>query len=410
LIPLALLEFIHNFYTIGPVMLDLSSLTRHFDVPINPLYGLRNELLEKGLKYVDLASGNVNTQGIHFPLRNLKTAFTGALGKTKIYKPDPLGQAETRHMVSGYYARANLRIPSRHIVITPGTSISYWYAFKVLADPGDEILAPFPSYPLFEAIAKLSGVKLVPYPLIEAARWEIDFERMESAITPRTRAIILISPHNPTGAVATEVEVRHLADMALRHNLAIIADEVFSPFLFNQKRLPRPAAQRSPLVLTLNGFSKMLALPGLKLGWMAATGDPSLVTKVIKALDMISDTFLPVNEAVQYAAPALLHDSQMFQSSYHSEIRRRMNLAVTILQGKSDFSFVRPEGGFYLTLALMNHGAEEEELAYRLLERRRVLVHPGYFYEMAGRHLVLSFVSRPVALRKALTAVIGESR
>src|SRR5262249_33999660 len=160
----------------------------------------------------------------------------------------------------------------------------------------DEILVPSPCYPLFDSIAKLSGIQLHPYHLRERSRWEIDFEHLESAITSRTRAIILISPHNPTGAVASEEEVQKLADLATRRNLALIADEVFSPFLFGLKGLPsnrgqppvrglpRPAAQKAPLVLTLNGISKMLALPGVKIGWMAVTGEPTLVAKTMRAL------------------------------------------------------------------------------------------------------------------------------
>src|SRR5690349_11916436 len=184
-------------------MIDLASLTHSFDAPKNSLYRMRDGFLEKGKGFVDLASGNVNSQGIDFPPDILKKAYTEALQKTKIYKPDPLGHIETRHMVSDYYSAAGLKIPTGHIVITPGTSISYWYAFKTLADPGDEILSPSPSYPLFESIAQLSGVKLVPYRLRETRRWEIDMQGIESASTPRTRAIILISPHIPTGAVAT---------------------------------------------------------------------------------------------------------------------------------------------------------------------------------------------------------------
>jgi aspartate/methionine/tyrosine aminotransferase len=406
----ASLSFIHNFYTIGPVTLALSSFAKIWDVPTNPLYRLKAGLHAKGRKIIDLASGSVSTQGIHFPPNILRRAFVGAIPKTKIYKPDPLGQPEARQAVSRFYAGEGLQIPPGQIVMTPGTSISYWYAFKVLADPGGEILAPSPSYPLFESIAQLSGVTLVPYRLKEASRWDIDFEGMESAISARTCAIILISPHNPTGAVATEEEVRHLAAIAARKNLAIIADEVFSPFLFERTRLPRPANQKAPLVLTLNGFSKMLALPGLKIGWMAVTGDPKLVAKTIKALDMLSDTFLPVNEIAQAAVPALLRDSEAFQRSYPSEIRRRMNVATTLLSGTPAFSFIRPEGGFYLTLALRKNGMEEEAMACRLLEKKRILVHPGYFYDMEGRHLVLSFASRPEVLREALRTVIGESR
>ena len=391
-------------------MLELASLTRRFNQPTNRLYRLRQTLLARRTKIVDLVSGNMGGQGTQFPPRILERAFAQALRKTKVYRPDPLGRLEARQSISDYYRREGLKISADHIVLTPGTSVSYWYAFKILADPGDEILVPTPTYPLFESIARLAGVKLVPYRLLENSRWKIDFEGMQSALTGRTRAAILVSPHNPTGAVATEDEVRKLAEIAARRNLAIISDEVFRPFLFTQTRLPSPAEHNAPLVLTLNGFSKMLALPGLKIGWMAVTGEPGLVNKTIKALDMVSDTFLPVAEAAQAATPALLRQRHDFQSAYADDVRRRLKLAERILSTGSSFSYVMPEGGIYLTLALKKPGVNEEEIACRLLEKHRILVHPGYFYDMEGDHLILSFVNQPAVLRKALERIIGEIR
>ncbi len=386
----------------------LSSTTQQFDVSTNRLYVLRDQLVKQGERMTDLVSGNVNAQGIHFPQGILLRALARGLKQSKTYRPDPLGQASARTAISRYYGGEGLDIPSEQLLLTPGTSISYWYAFKILANPGDEILCPAPSYPLFDSIAVLCGTKRVSYRLREADRWEIDFKHLESVITPRTKAIVLISPHNPTGAVTSEEEIGHLAAIASRKTLPIIADEVFSPFLFKLKRLPRPAATAAPLVITLNGFSKMLALPGLKIGWMAVTGDPALVQKSMKALDMISDTFLPVNEAAQFAVPALLRHSGAFQASYVSEIRKRMECAAILLRDQKKISFVEPEGGFFLTLRLEGKGVDEDEIALRLLQKNRILLHPGYFYDMERRHLVLSFVSRTTIMRKALNAVIGQ--
>jgi len=150
----------------------------------------------------------------------------------------------------------------------------------------------------------------------------------------------------------------------------------------------------------------MLALPGLKIGWMAITGDPSRTRKAIRALDMISDTFLPVSEIAQAAVPHLLRDSKTFQASYRSEISERMELASHLLKNAEAVSFLRPEGGFYIALKLRKRRVEEEEIACRLLEKRRILVHPGYFYEMEGQHLILSFASRPQVLRRAFNALL----
>jgi alanine-synthesizing transaminase len=387
-------------------MVNLASLTHHFEVPTNRLYLLRDRLLQEKKVIIDLVSGNVNTQGITFPPHILKRALTRAVPRTKVYRPDPLGQKEARQAISRTYAQDGWRVPPEQILLTPGTSISYWYAMKILANPGDEILAPSPTYPLFESIAQMAGVKLVSYRLREKKRWEIDFDDMESIITPRTRAIILISPHNPTGAVTTTAEVQQLAELASRKNLAIISDEVFSPFLFGPGPLPRPAQTHAPLVITLNGFSKMLALPGSKIGWMAVSGTLETVQRTMRALDMISDTFLPVNEFAQNAVSTLLSNSRSFQKKYQTAIRERMALAGKLLKGKP---FIAPEGGFYLAIDLGKNGVEEE-VACDLLEKHRILTHPGYFYDMEGQHLILSFVSRPPVLRRALEAVMAEIR
>ena len=380
----------------------LSSIAQDFDAPTNRLYALKDLFLKEKRSFIDLVSGNVNIQGIRFPSSILSKALAGGLKQAAYYRPDPLGQKVARDAISRYYSKEMLKIPSDQIILTPGTSISYWYAFKVFANEGDEILCPTPSYPLFDSIAQLCGVKLVPYRLEEKARWEINFEHLESAITTRTKAIVLISPHNPTGAIATTEEIKQLCEIARRKNLAIISDEVFSPFLFGQKALPRPAHTTAPLVITLNGFSKMLALPGLKIGWMAITGDPALVKKTVRALDMISDTFLPVNEASQFAVPALLRQSAAFRSSYASKIRTNMELATTLLKEQNTvpgISFIQPEGGFFLTLKV---DQDEDELVLKLLKEHHVLVHPGYFYDMDAQHLVMSFVNKPTILRKAL--------
>jgi aspartate/methionine/tyrosine aminotransferase len=374
----------------------ISSIAEHFDLPTNRLYQVRDDFLHKRIPFVDLVSGNVNTQGITFPKKLLQRAMAAGIRGSRIYHPNPLGQPVARQAVSRLYASEKHVIPSDQILMTPGTSVSYWYAFKLLADAGDEILTPSPSYPLFDSIASLSGVKLTSYRLRERARWEIDFSDLEAAITPRTKAVVLISPHNPTGAVATSEEVQRLGEIAARRNLAIISDEVFSSFLYDLKELPRPLTTSAPLVLTMNGLSKMLALPGMKIGWMIVTGDPSLVRKAMKTLEMISDTFLSVNEGVQLALPQILGKCAVFQKSYGITIQDRRAKVIKVLEQRPEFPFVRPEGGFFLTIRLKDSGVDEEELAIRLLQKRRLLVHPGYFYDMERQHLVFNFVGRRV--------------
>jgi len=366
----------------------------------NRLYQLRDELAGQGHSIVDFISGNVNEHGIRYPQTLLEQALAGAARAAQVYRPDPLGKPAARQAISDYYDGHGVAISPANILLTPGTSISYWYCFKLLADEGDEILCPQPTYPLFDYLAALGGVRLVNYPLAEGENWAIDLEALENSISNSTRAIVLISPHNPTGHVAAPDEVAALAEIARRHELAIIADEVFSEFLLTEGRLPRPAGSDAPIIFTLNGFSKMYALPGIKFGWIAASGDPELVRQAMGSLEFVSDTFLPVSELTQEAAPEIMRSGKDFLRAYRSEIRSRWDTARLFLEGMPACRFVPPGGGFYVTVEL--RGICEQRAAEAILNQNHILVHPGYFYDMQPDHLVFSFVHHPDSLSEHL--------
>jgi aspartate/methionine/tyrosine aminotransferase len=362
----------------------------------NPLYVLRDELSHDGNMVIDLVRGNVNEHGIVFPPNLLNAILHDASESARVYRPDSFGQTPAREAVARYY---NGHIPSSQIVMTPGTSVSYWYCFKLLAEAGDEILTPQPSYPLFDYIAKLCGVQLRHYRLREDRGWAIDLNHLEDQITTKTRAIVLISPHNPTGMVAGDADLRGLAEIASRHSLPIISDEVFSEFLFGMDSLPRPASTTAPLVFTLNGISKMFALPGMKIGWIGLTGDPELVAKSLSALELISDTFLPVNEIAQFAVPQLFEQGRDFLSGYRKWIGTCRSAAIAALAG---CTFAEPRGGFYITLPIPG---DEEKSAARLLGEAHVLVHPGYFYDIRPDHLVMTFIHEPSVIDEAFRKI-----
>jgi aspartate/methionine/tyrosine aminotransferase len=382
----------------------VSSRAAFFDGIPNRLYREKEARFKKGDSLIDLVSGNPNTQGICFPQTILKRALTAAFPLARIYHPDPQGQGVARSAIEAYYAGGGISLPADQIVLTPGTSVSYGYLFALLADPGDELLCPTPTYPLFEAIAAIHNVKIVYYRLTPSARWAIDFDSLRKKINPKTRAIILISPHNPTGSVATPEEMAQLSAIADRQGLPIISDEVFSPFLFTRNRFPRPSS--SGLVFTLNGISKMLALPGCKIGWIGVSGDPERVRKSVRRLRGISDTNLPVNELMQFALPCLLDEGKSFMEQYRLELLRRLEVAVSALSNGA-VSFIPPEGGFYITFQMTDTKCHDEPVAVRLLRNEGILVHPGYFYDLPPRSLVCSFVVRPVLLKKALERIIG---
>jgi alanine-synthesizing transaminase len=382
--------------------MHFSSIADAFPSALNRLYQAREDALRRGQPIVDLVSGNVNKAGIYYPQEVLAEALVQALRASRVYDPDSFGQIAARQAISGYYRQAGVNLPFEQMVLTPGSSVSYLYCFKLLADSGDEILCPSPSYPLFETIAKLCQIRPTAYRLVESEGWKIDLDYLESQITTRTRAIVVISPHNPTGAVADDDELQGLAEIAAGHQLPIVADEVFGEFLFGLHRLPRAAQTDAPLVFTLNGFSKMLALPGIKLGWLAVSGKPSFVKKSIRALEMISDTFLPVSEPVQFAVPELLNSGQSFLTSYRSWVSQCRDLAVKALSSCRNLALVAPSGGFYLTARWVGSERDEEQWIIKLLSEHGVLVHPGYFYDIPETHLVMNFVQEHGALKQAL--------
>jgi len=363
----------------------------------NVLYTLRNELKAQGHEITDLISGNISEQGFTFPQELLEDILVRGSRQCRIYRPDSFGQLPAREAVSEYYLACGEEIGPGSILITPGTSISYWYCFKLLADEGDEILCPCPSYPLFDYIALLSGIKLIPYPLQESRGWSIDLDRVENCISTRTRALAVISPHNPTGHVASPEEIEGLSRIAQCYGLAIISDEVFSEFLFDRDSLPRPARSGAPLVFTLNGFSKMFGLPGIKFGWMAVTGDPEKVRQALRALELISDTFLPVNEIVQAAAPEIFRLGRDAGIDLAQRVRQCREMAENFLAQSRNCSYIRPDGGFYVTLQIGD--LDEEQAAEAVLRENHLLIHPGYLYDMRPNHLVLSFVQRPETIR-----------
>jgi aspartate/methionine/tyrosine aminotransferase len=376
-----------------------SKLVHSFCVPKNELYEELDRRRRAQEPVSDLISGNVNDHGINFPQDIYLKAVEEAVRKSQIYRPDPFGLREAREAIAGFYEGEGVPAPAETILITPGTSLSYSYAFMTLADHGDEILVPQPSYPLFDSIAAMCGVILKPYRFVCGERWMIDLGHLESQIGPKTKAIILISPHNPTGAVATGNEIEGLAEIARKHDLPIISDEVFSPFVFSGEPLPRPAQTGAPLIFTLNGFSKMFALPGFKLGWIAISGDADKMKTAINALEHISDSFLPVSDISQCAAKAIFRDSKEFLMRYRQEIRKRRDVAMQVMRSQGA-EFVQPEGGFHVSFQVKC--VDSESAAVQLLRKKGILIHPGFFYDLPEGYFVTATVSEEAVLREKL--------
>lgn len=358
-------------------------------------------LIAEGKPVLKLFSGNPSLQGIQFPPEILKKYYLPHLGTG--YAADPKGVRGARESIARYYDE---KVNPENILLTSGTSESFLHLFSLLAKPGEQILVPQPSYPLFDHIAHMTHVTLSTYSLREEKNWAIDINELKK--NEKARAIVLISPHNPTGAVATAAEIVENVDLANKKNIPLICDEVFSEFYFGPGTYPRAMHVSPPdLCFTLNGISKMFALPGLKLSWIAVTGKKDKVADAVKKLELSVDTFLAAHAPIQQALPFLFEQTD-FLKNYREEIARRRHLAVDLLKSSADVSFVPPIGGFLLMAKVIKPlPMNEEEFVIRLMEEEQVFVHPGYFYDHEnGIHFVISYSTEPAILKEGLQKML----
>lgn len=375
---------------------------------INPVERAYRELLRQGKPVIRLFSGNPNEHGLHFPGEVLAEAYARYFAQPT-YHPDPKGDPAARQAIQDYYASQGAVVSAENILLTSGTSEPFFYVFSLLASPGDNILTPNPSYPLFDYIAALARVELRHYPLREERGWEVDLAELARRIDERTRAIVVISPNNPTGSVVSAGQLREIVRIANRHGLAIVSDEVYSEFIYDLPAFPRVNTVGQPrLLFTLNGISKMFALPALKLGWIVVSGAEAQVARAVDVLETMTDTFLTVHMPIQLALPRLFQEGDAFLAQYRAEVRRRRDLALQLLSRSDRLRFIRPQGGFHLMAAVELEGElDEEAFVIALMREAGVFVHPGYFYDYeAGIHIALSFLTHPTTLSVGLERII----
>ena len=305
------------------------------------------------------------------------------------YDPDPRGLLFSRECVAAHFGCAVDRV-----MFTASTSEAYAWLFKLLCNPGDEVLVPQPSYPLLDYLAALESVVVKAYPLRYHEGWWLDLADLEKAITSRTRAIVVVNPNNPTGSYLKKTELARLNEICLKHDLAIISDEVFSGYSLTEDttRCPTLIGNEAALTFCLNGLSKLIGLPQMKLGWMIV-GGPQSQDALVK-LELIADTYLSVGTPVQYALPSLLE----LQTNIQQQINGRClpNLAFLKTQMKA----LRVEGGWYATVEVPRKFTGEE-WALQLLDQHGVLTQPSYFYDFEQDcYLVLSLLTEPGAFQE----------
>jgi alanine-synthesizing transaminase len=265
--------------------------------------------------------------------------------------------------------------------------------FRLLCNPGDEILVPKPSYPLFEFLADLQDVKLVPYSLAYAQGWFVDFRSIEEALTSRTRAILLVHPNNPTGSYLRSEEVNRLNQICSKGELALIGDEVFLDYSFTDKSHATLADNRECLTFTLSGLSKIAALPQMKAAWIVTSGPERMANQATERLEVTADTYLSVNAPTQLAFPALFEQRRSLQSQIRKRVLENRAALQLQLANQSGCELLHADGGWCAVLRVP-FGRSDEEMAVQLLQQHQTLVHPGHFYDFPGQnHLVLSLIT-----------------
>ncbi|MGA9473777.1 MAG: pyridoxal phosphate-dependent aminotransferase [Terriglobales bacterium] len=372
----------------------------------NALSRALQEVRASGQEIFDLTISNPTEAGV----RPNAEAVLGALVNPEAlsYDPQPRGLLEARRAVCRYYREAHrvFDLDTERIVLTTSTSEAYSYVFRLLCNPGDEILVPKPSYPLFEFLADLSDVKLVPYPLIYDHGWQIDFDSLYKAATPRSRAVIIVHPNNPTGSYVSLSETKALNDFCHDYGAALIVDEVFLDYAHDGESRPSFAANVDALTFTLSGISKISALPQMKLAWVVATGPAETVADAGARLEVIADTFLSMNAPVQLAAPVFLELRKQIQPILLDRLRTNLGeLDGQLIQHPACVR-LQVEAGWYAVLRVPAIESDED-LAIRLLRQAQVSAHPGHFYDFStDGHLVLSLITEPHIFREGMARLL----
>ncbi len=374
------------------------------DLAPNALAQALASLGARGEAPLDLTETNPTRAGLLAPAELLAPLGSPA---SLVYEPHPFGLPAAREAVAADYGRAGLAVSPGHVVLTSSTSEAYSFLFKLLCDPGDEVLVPVPSYPLFDHLTRLDGVTPRPYPLHYHGTWSIDLEALERSVTSRTRAVLVVSPNNPTGSVLRRDDLDRLSTVAATRGLAIVGDEVFADYpLEPAGDSCRVLDREEALTFALGGLSKSVGLPQLKLGWIAAGGPAVLRDRALARLEVICDAYLSVSTPVQHAAGPLLAAGPAVRRAIATRLRSNLD-RLHEAAAASPCSVLRAEGGWSAVLRVPAT-RPEETVVLELLEQDGVLVHPGFFFDFPREaYLVLSLLPDPAVFFEGVSRLIA---
>ncbi len=373
----------------------------HWDLRPNRLTRALAARRAAGGEILDLTESNPTRAGLEYPDEIVRV---WADPRMLTYRPEPAGLMEAREAVAAYYAVRGQRVDPACILLTASTSEAYAYLFKLLSNPGDHILVPRPSYPLFEFLANMESVEIRQYPLAYHGEWSIDVDAMAAAITDRTRAVVVVNPNNPTGSYVKRQELEAWMRMARRYDIALISDEVFFDYAFgpdaDRAGVVAPAADC--LAFSLSGFSKIAGLPQVKLGWIVTGGPDELRREAMEKLEWIADTYLSVGTPVQCAAGRLLEAGAAVQEQIRKRTSANLRFAGETLRGTAA-NLLAVEGGWYITVQVPRVRSEEEWIL-ALLNQEGTLFQPGFFFDFESEAcLVASLLAAPAVFQEGIT-------
>ncbi len=366
---------------------------------------VQRELQAAGVPVLDLTVSNPTRAGISYDAEAILDSLRNAAAMD--YDPQPKGLLTAREAVAAYYHEDHdTVVDPESLVLTTSTSEGYSYAFRLLCNAGDEILVPKPSYPLFEFLADLQDVRLVPYPLLYDHGWQIDFHSLAQAVNERTRAIVVVHPNNPTGSFVSSAERAELNRFCATRELALIVDEVFLDYSHGSRH-ESFISNEEALTFTVSGLSKISGLPQMKLAWVAVSGPNQKVKTAMGRLEVIADTYLSMNAPIQLAAPILLDQRKTGQPQLLDRVRANLQGLDQQLGTQKICERLNVEGGWYAVLRVPVTRLDED-LAIELLRKTSVLVHPGHFYDFSNDgYLILSLITPPTDFCEGIRRILA---
>lgn len=385
------------------------SLRANWDLTPNRLIESLELKRAAGVDVLDLTESNPTDAGFKYDEPGILDALSQP--ESMLYQPSPRGLLTARKAIADYYRSHSKNVDPESILLTASTSEAYGYLFKLLTNPGDEILIPQPGYPLFDFLAGLECLQIIHYPLrySENKGWQIDIESMRALISNKTAAIIAINPNNPTGSYIKEFELDSINKLCNQYQLALIVDEVFLDYGYKEDsdRAGTVASNNQALTFVLSGLSKVLGLPQVKLGWIQVNGPEPLCSNAQERLEFIADTYLSVATPVQLAAKRLLDQRDLIQTQILARIQGNGHFLKTQCGKLADCRMLTSEGGWYAVIE-MPPDLSDEEIAHQLLDQEDVFIHPGYFYGFEkDNYLIVCLLTPTATFQEGISRIIS---